>query len=279
MDVYMLQAGSFGREAANGYAPAASWLRLLPAFIFLFTSIILYQVALPGLALAQAYNSPHGGFSNSTNLCLICHAPHDAPGLKLLKRTPESALCFTCHNGTGSNFNTQVQMDLNPATNAMHPIVVNLANNTGVYTYKSAATLLASAPTGPYNCSQCHNPHGDMGYGKLLRATYSTSEYVTYTTTPDPYAACWTCHDAGKIVNDQAYFRYHNYHITRENASCSACHYSPHGVSNTELIRFNPAYVTKSTRANSGPSFTDSGTNHGSCTLTCHGYDHAPRTY
>jgi len=227
---------------------------------------------------AQAFASPHGGYSGTTSFCEICHSPHEAAGAKLIKNATESALCFTCHNGTGSNYNTQSQMDQNPAVNAMHPIIVNLPNNNGSYSIIPNTTA-GLAPPGPYTCSQCHNPHGDVGNSKLLRARYETTEYVTYAALPDPYAACWSCHVSGPILNDTTFFPTHSAHILQRQSPCTACHFSPHGVSNAELVKFNPSMVSGSPSAGLGPSYVDNGLHSGSCTLSCHGYDHNNSSY
>ncbi|MFA5810162.1 MAG: cytochrome c3 family protein, partial [Thermoleophilia bacterium] len=57
----------------------------------------------------QSLTDPHGAFSEDTRYCLLCHAMHQAPGEKLQRLMPEAAVCFTCHNGSGSNYNTQAQ--------------------------------------------------------------------------------------------------------------------------------------------------------------------------
>ncbi len=281
MEVQNMQASSIGPEGKGprsrpGYMSAAT-----AALLFIVTAVLLLLILLvssSGPAAAQGYISPHGGFSAASQLCAVCHAMHEAPGNKLLKDMPESALCFTCHNGTGSVYNTQVQMDQDPATYAMHPISVNLANNQGNYTYTSNTTA-GIAPPGPYDCSQCHNPHaGDSGASMLLRGSYETAEYVSYVADPDPYNACWACHSTS-IVDDSTYFREHRRHIRIQQSSCSACHYSPHGVTHVELIRFNPSYVAPSAVQGSGPAFVDNGDHSGSCTLTCHGVDHGPYNY
>lgn len=247
--------------------------RVIQVPILFLISILFCAVLFSGTAAAQTYTNPHGGFSNTTQLCQICHAQHEAPGSKLVRGTPESALCFTCHNGTGSNYNIETQMNQNPALYAMHPIHVGLANNNGSYSYLLNTTA-GIAPPGPYSCSQCHNPHGEIGFGRLLRNHYETADYVTYTASPNPYDACWSCHNSVSILNDSTYFNRHNSHIINDQAPCTACHYSPHGVPASDLVRFNPRFVTKSIIANSGPTYTDGGNHTGSCTLSCHGYDH-----
>lgn len=259
--------------------------RISPFFIcallvsgILLIAAVLFANPMMGRARAQAYLTPHGAFSEHTQLCEVCHASHEAPGNRLVKRTLESALCFTCHNGTSSTYNIQAEMNESPAANAMHPISVNLPFNNGTYTF-TPRTTVGIAPPGPYDCSQCHNPHGDMGYGKLMRAPYNISEYVLYPSDPDPYLACWNCHSATAIINDATYFPLHNLHVVQQQASCTACHASPHGAVNTALVKFNNRFVGVSTSLGTGPAFVDNGVSHGTCTLTCHGIDHAGFSY
>lgn len=247
--------------------------RIVSAPVILLIGFILFMALFSGSGSAQIFTNPHGGFSSGTQLCAICHAQHEAPGSKLVRSALEATLCFTCHNGTGSNLNIELEMNVNPATNAMHPIQVNLANNNGTYSY-TANTTAGIAPPGPYACSQCHNPHGDNGNGRLLRNRYDTSIYVPYGNSPDPYGSCWACHSASSIVNDTVFFNRHMSHIVNDQASCTACHYSPHGIAASELVRFNPFFVTISTAANAGPAYMDGGNHTGTCTLTCHGVDH-----
>lgn len=249
----------------------------LENIVFLAGLVIIASWLTDG-ASAQTYISPHGGYSDYTQFCSLCHDLHEAPGQNLGRYKPESAVCFTCHNGTGSNYNTQLQMNRDPSQNAMHPITVNLPANPGTYNY-TPRTTLGIAPPGPYDCSQCHDPHNDLGFNKLLKANYSTDEYVPFTS--DAYVSCFQCHDSSQIIADDSEnpFREHARHVVQQNSPCTACHFSPHGVSHTELVSFNPAYVSKSLTADSGPTFIDEGENRGTCTLTCHGVDHDRRGY
>lgn len=264
----MAESYAYYEEEKNRIFRISFWL-VLPIFLI----VLLFGLARPGGYAAAQSPGFHGNFSEDTHFCLVCHEIHDAPGAKLERFTPESAICFTCHNGTGSMLDTQAQMNNSPASNAMHPIIVNLSNNSGIYNY-APDTTAGIAPAGPYNCSQCHEPHGDIANGKLLKARYDTSEYVSYPSSPDPYALCWNCHGSSQIFNDQTYFKEHSRHIINDNAPCSACHFSPHGVAFVAMVRFDPGYVVKSLASNSGPTFTSDGSHRGSCTLTCHGKDH-----
>lgn len=230
---------------------------------------------------AQAYSSgPHGFYDDDTGYCLLCHDIHGAAGENLLSASIESEVCFTCHNGTGSIYNTRAQLDLDPTTNAMHPIVVDLPHNAGIY-QTVPNTTAGIAPPGPYMCSQCHNPHGETGFPGYLRAQYMVDEYVAYPgdpAGPDPYALCWTCHNTSMIVEDEVFFTKHKDHIQSKSAPCTACHYSSHGVPFSKLVNFNPAFVGPSA-PNPNPIYNDQGPNHGSCTLTCHGKDHMNLAY
>jgi predicted CXXCH cytochrome family protein len=239
----------------------------------------VYGGANPIGVRAQVYFSdPHGSFTDESEYCLLCHDIHQAPGQDLIKSEVESAVCFTCHNGTASNNDIQVQLNLDNTTNAMHPVAVNLPNNDGVYQDAYPRTTAGIAPPGPYKCSQCHDPHGATGYARNLRSLYDVNEYVTYPASPDPYTFCWSCHDVGKIVNDETLFGKHKDHIQSKSSPCSACHYGPHGVPYGKLVNFNPAFVMPS-GVNPSPVYTDLGPQHGSCTLSCHGKDHQNTTY
>ena len=81
----------------------------------------------PAPAPLGAFTSPHGGFTLTTSTCATCHRTHTAAGSNLLtKATPQSALCFSCHDGTGAQSNVQsVYTDPsvpanNPATSSFY---------------------------------------------------------------------------------------------------------------------------------------------------------------
>lgn len=62
-----------------------------------------------------------------------------------------------------------------------------------------------------------------------------------------------------------------------EPTPCATCH-DPHGsAKNPVLIRFDKSVVTRSSVG--GMDFYRNGLGHGTCTLTCHGYDHIQTRY
>jgi len=129
-------------------------------------------------------NDPHGNYIVNTNTCATCHQTHDALNTSLLNKTTETALCFTCHDGSGSNYNINAGMVDTTNNQSFHPIMDtgNLATQQLLY------------------CSDCHDPHGDKDaqgnyYNKLLKATDGT------TTAYQGNEFCLICHG----VNDRKF--------------------------------------------------------------------------
>ncbi len=138
-------------------------------------------------------NHPHHSYSDNTNACASCHITHKG-NQKLLNNTKEAQVCFTCHNGTGSRYNTA--LNFNQANKAFHPV-----NGTEV------------SPDGSMECSSCHNPHAGNGkrttpkkaVGSLEKVagvdvSYGTERFsqpVTVTMRSSiefEYQLCFTCH-------------------------------------------------------------------------------------
>ena len=101
------------------------------------------------------------------------------------------------------------------------------------------------------------------------------------------YALCYKCHDRDRLLSDQSFKavnsqlqdRGHRYHIVDQKAACTTCHDS-HGVQTVKhLINFNPDYVAPSTNGLPIIQYTSTGTFSGTCTLSCHGFDHADTAY
>jgi hypothetical protein len=135
----------------------------------------------------------------------------------------------------------------------------------------------------------------------------------TLRTADEPYAAadfalCYVCHAEEPFTNspsDLTNFRLHRLHIKglsgagtngstdinlagagKGNAICAECHFRIHSTAirtgtqgaYTRLVNFAPN-VTASTDRGILAFTPRSGTTPGSCTLTCHGQDHNPKTY
>jgi predicted CXXCH cytochrome family protein len=114
-------------------------------------------------ALNAPFTSAHTpDTSLVSDTCAICHRAHVAQGGVLLtSASPQSALCFTCHDGTGSNLNTKAQF-----TDVAVP--ANDAANRSYYRHDAtAATTHTLAQDNEFGgvsnrhseCGDCHNPH------------------------------------------------------------------------------------------------------------------------
>ncbi|AHF08590.1 cytochrome c3 family protein [Desulfitobacterium metallireducens] len=123
------------------------------------------------------FYDPHGVYMINSNACATCHQTHNALNTSLINKTTETALCFTCHDGTGSNINISSGMLGSSNNQSFHPIM-----DTGNLEAKQL-----------FQCSDCHNPHGDADplgntYEKLLRVNDGTN------TIYQGNEFCLTCH-------------------------------------------------------------------------------------
>jgi predicted CXXCH cytochrome family protein len=121
-------------------------------------------IASPGPSSAEGpISNPHGGYTVTTDSCSSCHRSHTAEGGGLLNvsTSPQSALCFACHDGTGASSNVAGEYaDLNvpaddPATSSFysHPATTASTHTSG-QTDEFAGVLNRHT-----ECSDCHNPH------------------------------------------------------------------------------------------------------------------------
>jgi predicted CXXCH cytochrome family protein len=140
-------------------------------------------------------------YSLTTDVCATCHATHTAQGPMLLNRpSPQSELCFTCHDGSpASNIKAQYADPTVPANNP----------GTGSYFSHTATEL-----TGPA-CAECHQPHladgtpavettngwtasgaifGASGVSVVNGAAGDPPAYAMAKTSTFEYQLCFKCH-------------------------------------------------------------------------------------
>ena len=146
---------------------------------------------------------------------------------------------------------------------------------------RSGAGTGGLAPRRPVRPGAAAGPHGSR-HRPLLTDGYTTLDGTAES--PQAYALCYRCHSRQSILDDES-FSLHALHLGRRpgsamvNAPCSACH-DPHGVRQyTHLINFDRNVVRRSESQGAGPTFVDLGAQRGSCTLSCHGTDHADLHY
>ena len=131
--------------------------------------IILFIVAAVTAALqlpaAATDTVPHGTYSSNSFLCFRCHKIHEAPnkrwqdtrkGTFLLKNSDEKAVCYTCHDGSGSTYNVKAEFgdDMNGGTTkaSAHPVY-----------------------NGTIVCTGCHSPHKNI---ENFDSTHTPDEVV-----------------------------------------------------------------------------------------------------
>jgi predicted CXXCH cytochrome family protein len=214
-------------------------------------------------------------------------------GAAMAKAQYEYEVCFKCH-GDKSAVNprigralSQTNVRLQFATNAVsfHPVAAKGVN-------LDVPSLRPEYTTDSIiGCTDCHGsdaskkaggvgpngPHGSAYQGILL-ARYETADRTDYSTTA--YALCFRCHDNTKVVADSGPFPLHATHVKSNQTPCSVCHDS-HGIAfgqgnamqNFALINFDTSVVLPDD-VDHVIQFNHTGSEHGTCTLKCHGKEH-----
>jgi len=133
--------------------------------------------------VASGYDNPHGPYDVFPAACAACHITHAGVGPGLLSQSNMTAVCFTCHDGTGSTYDVLTgQFGAGSGNSVFHPV-----KDTG-----------NPAVGEVIECLDCHDPHGDIvpgsnppaNYPRLLHSTDGTN---TYNEGP---AFCLGCHGA-----------------------------------------------------------------------------------
>lgn len=112
----------------------------------------------------------------NTDSCALCHRAHTAASPALLATSgPESQLCYTCHDGSGSTFNVAAEFS-----------AVTSTNDVSTASYYSHQPSYNGSPFTPHSlgssnefggvlnrhsdCGDCHNPHLAAGSGNATAA-------------------------------------------------------------------------------------------------------------
>jgi predicted CXXCH cytochrome family protein len=172
------------------------------------------------LAAPGPYTTPHTDYTLTTDACASCHSSHTAPsGMLLREPTPQSTLCFTCHDGTGAL--SDVQSDWtspslpanDPSTDAWYSHPATDASSTAHVSDKEdefGGVLDRHAA-----CADCHQPHladatkpvnsvggwtasgaikGASGVSVVNGPAGSAPAYTLNTTSGFEYELCFKCH-------------------------------------------------------------------------------------
>lgn len=175
---------------------------------------------------------PHKNYPIDTELCALCHRSHTGVAMRILtKPPPEAELCYSCHDGLGSIYNTRNDFD-------------SYANHHPIRDQK-----YASDPVHTQDCSTCHNTHGNKDettgvyYSRLLRITDSQGNKIYQ---GNNY--CGVCHGAnasgsgyalgGDHITNFSGLAAHDTKTVEPSSGtkikCSNCH-KPHGGPNYRL--------------------------------------------
>ncbi|HET9476562.1 MAG TPA: cytochrome c3 family protein [Dehalococcoidia bacterium] len=105
--------------------------------------------------------SPHITTDATTDSCAACHRTHTGSNDNLFKAVPESALCLSCHDGTGASSNVASEYsDIavpadDPATASYYAHRLDTSQ-----THISAQIDEFGSTLNRHSaCSDCHNPH------------------------------------------------------------------------------------------------------------------------
>jgi hypothetical protein len=271
-----------------------------------------------GLAVTNGYggSAPSYVFRDGTStpitaeyqLCLKCHSGYT----KLLPKDPAHPSRDMLDAGIEFNpANDSFHPVEGAGTNQTPKMALSLSG-------PSAYKLWTFTPSSTVRCTNCHSapvpaavsvpagsdlaPHASANRG-ILAAKYE-DRVLTSVTAPfqeSNFALCFLCHtDSPFVTSSRAAtnFSLHEMHTGGiagngpsggtidtpgaggGNALCAECHFRPHSTATTpeqgtRLVAFAPNVLDN----NGVRSWTSAGVGAGSCTLTCHGKEHAEESY
>lgn len=169
---------------------------------------------------ATSFYNPHGNYLSNTAACKSCHQTHTATGKFLLNKSAQTAVCYTCHDGSGSSYNIKAAFAQTGATRTYHPVM-----DTGNPAVQSVL-----------QCTDCHNPHGDKNgqgvlYPRLLKTTDGTNTYY------QGNGVCLACH--GPVNRNLTPSYYLN--TAGDHSSTTAVHYD---ISKSSLVPASGTNIT-----------------------------------
>lgn len=213
-------------------------MRRVVVFIYLLILCgLLIGSSVSGSVSAQAYESPHGPYGDFPAGCAACHTAHAGLGAKLITEINITTLCFGCHDGTASTFN--VVYDVDSAYRDVYGYGFSCAGAVYFHPVLNTGNPLVGSVI---ECTNCHNPHGDLTVGgatyhRLLNSFDGTSRYYQG---PDFCLACHGSVDRGFTSVENASVSYYTYTLGNHK-NTKAAHYD---TSETALQPVSGTLVT-----------------------------------
>ena len=223
---------------------------------------------------SQPWSPPHGNYFDDTSKCTVCHGLHSSPSPYLLKTDLSDAstvasLCFTCHDGTGSNKAVKAEFlgpcsPSNPGCSGQPSADQNRSDNGSVHP-------VLRPSSGPFyyglqiKCTNCHSAHLDPYATNIQTQTPKLlSPRLKEMAGQQPFfrhkkeGVCYTCHGNGTLPEKngrtslignprETEFEQsaHKNHLTAPSPTlirCLYCH-RPHGTPNERLKAYERPYV------------------------------------
>lgn len=189
---------------------------LLSVLLIMWTGFLLLGRS---MSVAGVFPNPHGGYVPGTAVCAKCHSGHTSYTLSLLSSLTQRQTCYTCHDGSNSNYDAKGQFG---------------ESVIGASVYSS----YHPAPTGIQLCTDCHDPH--LNPVSTPRVLAVGEDKVS-----SGNEVCGKCHGEDSPVNGNDMLTDFVYtpHDTEMPApssgtdiKCVGCHV-PHGSPNKPLLR------------------------------------------
>lgn len=116
-------------------------------------------------------SNPHAAFKDNTNACAQCHSTHLGKAANLLRESTRKDLCFTCHDGRGSKYDSKNGLYFSSAGTIVDSLAGGF-NESGGFTSTHMIEANNVAPGGTSDqimlvCTTCHNPHGTGNFRNL----------------------------------------------------------------------------------------------------------------
>jgi len=240
---------------------------------------------------AVASENPHGGYGVLTVRCMLCHDLHDtASADSLLLRESQVDLCYMCHDGTGSVYDTQESFEVTGAGSSHHPVPEAVLQCGDCHTPhegpaegnpSSLAAGDEGASSGTDVCAACHGVGSTLPGGDVVTPISGSPHDVGVVSGSAASITCQACHEVHGSTNDSLLKATvtstdsSTAEVTDDRTLCLGCHNSASSAyPGSSVASASPhSSVTSSTKA--ATVYPGSGADPSAC-VNCHDPHGAP---